>query len=31
MFRIIGWLCVTGFALYGLDRLVDEHVTVEKQ
>ncbi|HQT74936.1 MAG TPA: hypothetical protein PLX84_13445, partial [Acidiphilium sp.] len=31
MFRIVGWLVVTGFALYGLGRFVDEHVTAEKQ
>lgn len=31
MFRFVGWLVVTGFALYGMARFVDEHVVAEKQ
>ncbi len=31
MHRFIGWLVVTGFALYGLGRFIDEHVSTEKQ
>ena len=30
MFRIVGWLVVTGFALYGLDRFVADHVVTDK-
>ena len=31
MFRIVGWFVVTGFALYGLGRFMDEHVVAERQ
>ncbi len=31
MFRIVGRLVVTGFALYGLGRFMDEHVVSEKE
>ncbi len=31
MFRIVGWFVVTGFALYGLGRFMDEHVVSEKE
>ena len=26
MFRLVGWLVVTGFSLYGLAQFVDNHV-----
>jgi hypothetical protein len=30
MFRFVGWLVITGFALYGLKEFVDRHVVAEK-
>ena len=30
MFRIVGWLVVTGFALYGTSQFIDLHVVAEK-
>lgn len=30
MFRIVGWLVVTGFALYGANVFVKNHVVAEK-
>lgn len=30
MYRIVGWLVVTGFALYGAARFIDAHVVVSK-
>lgn len=30
MFRIVGWLVVTGFALYGTSQFIDQHVVAEK-
>lgn len=29
MLRFVGWLAVTGFALYGLVQFVDRHVVIE--
>jgi hypothetical protein len=26
MFNFVGWVVVTGFALYGLSRFIDEHI-----
>ena len=26
MFRVVGWLVVTGFALYGLSKFAEHHV-----
>lgn len=31
MFRFVGWLVVTGFALYGLNEFVRNHVVAEKE
>lgn len=31
MFRFVGWLVVTGLALYGAGKFVEEHVVVSKQ
>jgi len=30
MFRLVGWLVVTGFALYGLSEFIDRHVVADK-
>lgn len=30
MLRVIGWLVVTGFATYGLERFVSNHVVLDK-
>lgn len=30
MFRFVGFIVVTGFALYGMTRFIDEHVACEK-
>ena len=30
MFRFIGWVVMTGFALYGVDQFIDQHVVDEK-
>lgn len=30
MFRFVGWLVVTGFALYGLNEFVCRHVVADK-
>ena len=30
MFRFVGWVVVTGFALYGASQFVDRHVVAEK-
>jgi len=30
MFRFVGWLVVTGFALYGLREFVNHHVVSDK-
>ncbi len=30
MFKFVGWLVVTSFALYGLAQFVDKHVVTEK-
>ena len=30
MFRIVGWLVVTGFALYGATLFVSQHVVIDK-
>lgn len=30
MFKLVGWLVVSGFALYGLAHFVDNHVVLEK-
>ena len=30
MFRFVGWLVVTSFALYGLKEFVGRHVVTEK-
>ena len=31
MFRFVGWLVVTSFALFGLTKFVEEHVVVNKE
>lgn len=31
MFKFVGWLVVTGFALYGLTKFVDDHVVTDKR
>jgi hypothetical protein len=30
MFKFVGWLAVTGFALYGFTKFVRHHVVAEK-
>lgn len=30
MFRFVGWLVVTGFAVYGLSEFVSRHVVADK-
>lgn len=30
MFRFVGWLVVTGFALYGLSEFIERHVVSDK-
>lgn len=30
MFNAVGWVVVTGFALYGLSRFIEEHVVKDK-
>ncbi len=30
MFRFVGWLVVTGFALYGVSEFIDRHVVTDK-
>ncbi len=30
MFRFVGWLVVTGFALYGVSEFVNRHVVADK-
>ncbi len=30
MFRIVGWIVVTGFALFGLKEFIEQHVVDEK-
>jgi hypothetical protein len=29
MFKLVGWVVVTSFALYGLVRFVDDHVVAD--
>lgn len=31
MFNFVGWLVVTGFALYGLAKFIHGHVVADKQ
>jgi hypothetical protein len=31
MFRFVGWVVVTGFALYGLGRFVEDHVVMAQR
>lgn len=31
MYRIVGWLVVTGFSSYGLKQFLDKHVVMEGQ
>lgn len=30
MFKFVGWLAVSGFALYGFNHFVRDHVVAEK-